>query len=169
MPSTIKNNKKKGLPDARLPDGQGRQGFTLIELLVVIAIIGILATVGLNSFKSSLIKGRDAQRKHDLGQIQKALEMYLNDHGKYRTLTEGLPAAGTEWNDNPSETIYMKSVPGDPKGGNYCYESDATGSYYRIYAKLENIMDSKKITPASTVCTLANGYIYGVSSSNAKP
>ena len=149
-------------------NSQEKFGFTLIELLVVIAIIGILATVGLGSFQSSLIKGRDAQRKHDLGQIQKALEMYLNDRGKYPTSIPNL-ATGGEWKDPAKDTLYMKSVPGDPKGGTYCYESDATGTYYRIYAKLENTRDPKIITPASTVCTAANGYNYGVSSSNMTP
>ncbi|MGB9706948.1 MAG: type IV pilin protein, partial [Microgenomates group bacterium] len=58
-------------------------GFTLIELLVAVAILGILATVGLGSFQSSQMKGRDARRKSDLSQIQKALEMYYNDKGAY--------------------------------------------------------------------------------------
>jgi len=142
------------------------KGFTLIELLVAVAILGILATVGLGSFQSSQMKGRDAQRKHDLGQIQKALEMYYNDKGKYRTATEGLPSG--EWSDTTG-TIYMKSVPVDPKGGDYCYESDVDGTYYKLYAKLENTKDPKIITPNSSVCPAANGYNYGVSSSNVKP
>jgi len=143
-----------------------RNAFTLIELLVVVAILGILATVGLGSFQSSQMKSRDAQRKSDLSQIQKALEMYYNDKGRYRTATEGLPTG--EWS-NAAGTIYMKTVPTDPKGGNYCYESDNNGTYYKIYAKLENTKDPKIITPSSSVCAVANGYNYGVSSSNATP
>lgn len=147
---------------------RSRGGFTLIELLVVVAILGLLATVGLGSFQSSLMKGRDSQRKHDLGQIQKALEMYLNDHGKYPTTAEGIPnlATGGEWED-ANDTLYMKSVPQGPKGDNYCYDSD--GIYYQLYAKLENVNDPKKIVPTSAVCTAANGYNYGVSSSNMTP
>jgi len=143
-----------------------KTGFTLIELLVVIAILGILATVGLGSFQSSQMKGRDAQRKSDLSQIQKALEMYYNDKGVYPT---SIPGRGNEWRDTSvtGGTLYMKSVPGDPKGGDYCYESD--GTYYKLYAKLENTRDPKIITPSSSVCTAANGYNYGVSSSNATP
>jgi len=138
-----------------------KAGFTLIELLVTIAILGILATVGLGSFQSSQMKGRDAQRKSDLSQIQKALEMYYNDKGRYPNV---LPTG--EWSGEGG-TIYMKFVPTDPKGGGYCYESD--GSYYKIYARLENTKDSKIITPSSSVCTAASGYNYGLSSSNAAP
>jgi len=143
-----------------------KTGFTLIELLVVIAILGILATVGLGSFQSSQMKGRDAQRKSDLSQIQKALEMYYNDKGAYPT---SIPTRGNEWRDTSvtGGTLYMKSVPGDPKGGDYCYESN--GTYYKIYAKLENTRDPKIITPNSAACTAASGYNYGVSSSNTTP
>ena len=141
-------------------------GFTLIELLVAVAILGILATVGLGSFQSSQMKGRDARRKSDLSQIQKALEMYYNDKGVYPT---AIPGGGNEWKDTSVSggTLYMKSVPADPKGGNYCYESN--GTYYKLYAKLENTRDPKIITPNSSVCTAANGYNYGVSSSNVTP
>lgn len=141
------------------------RGFTLIELLVVITILGILSVVGLGSFQSSQAKGRDAQRKQDLGQIQRALEMYYNDYKGYPA-TADFVGFGVTWED-VNETLYMKTVPNDPRGGDYCYESD--GIYYKLYAKLENLQDSKRITPDSTVCTLANGYNYGVSSSNIAP
>jgi len=144
-------------------------GFTLIELLVAIAILGILATVGLGNFQSSQIKSRDAQRKSDLSQIQKALEMYYNDRGGYPLTTElqTLLNSGSSWTGASGQTIYMKTVPKGPKGESYCYESD--GTYYKIYAKLENTKDPKIITPSSSVCTAANGYNYGVSSSNVAP
>jgi len=152
---------------SNLPAGISRikeSGFTLIELLVVIAIIGVLATVGFGSFQSSLTKGRDAQRKHDLGQIQKALEMYLNDKGKYPTSIPNLTTSG-EWRDT-NGTLYMKSVPQGPRGDYYCYEADPTSTSYQLYATLENMKDPKKITPASANCA---SYNYGVSSSNTTP
>jgi len=144
-------------------------GFTLIELLVVIAILGILATVGLGSFQSSQMKGRDAQRKSDLSQIQKALEMYYNDNGRYPLTAElqALLNSGSSWTAASGQTIYMKTVPKGPRGESYCYESD--GTYYKLYAKLENTKDPKIITPSSSVCTAADGYNYGVSSSNTTP
>jgi prepilin-type N-terminal cleavage/methylation domain-containing protein len=67
-----------------------RHGFTLIELLVVIAIIGLLATLSVVAFSSSTAKARDAKRKQNLVQIQKALELYYNDNNAY-------PSTGGNW------------------------------------------------------------------------
>ena len=112
-------------------------GFTLIELLVVIAILGLLATIGLASFRSTQIKSRDSQRKSDLNQIQKALEMYYNDNGEYRN---SLPDGGSVWEDAKG-TLYMKEIPQDPKFGDYVYAS-IDGTSYILYARLENDQDS---------------------------
>lgn len=112
------------------------RGFTLIELLVVMAILGILAVIGLGSFRSAQIKGRDAKRKHDLSQIQKALEMFYNDNQGY-PLTADFPTSGTTWQS--AGTVYLKEIPSDPKFGSYQYSSD--GVEYRLYARLENEND----------------------------
>lgn len=141
-------------------------GFTLVELLVVIAILGLLSTIGLVSFRSTQIKGRDSQRKSDLGQIQKALEMYYNDYGSYSAT---LPAGGGAWQDTKG-TLYMKEVPKDPKGSSYCYETDTNKIWYQIYAKLENSQDSgiaKTGCVAGCTCKGDNTYNYKVTSSNA--
>lgn len=111
------------------------KGFTMIELLVVIAILGLLATVGLVSFRTAQIKGRDAQRKNDLAQVQKGLELYYNDHQSY---PDSLPVAGGSWQD-ANNTLYMKEIPEDPKFGDYPYSSD--GTFYLLYARLENEQD----------------------------
>lgn len=126
-----------------------KHGFTLIELLVVMAILGILAAIGLGSFRTAQMKGRDAVRKHDLEQIEKALEMFYNDNGRYRTSTEGLPSG--EWR-SPEGTLYIKEIPSDPKIGAYPYESDDDGKCYKIYARLENTQD-RCFTTKPTYCT----------------
>jgi len=149
-------------------------GFTLIELLVSMAIIGILSTVGLGSFLSSQIKSRDARRKSDLGNIQKALEMYFVDHGSYpKSDSAGqiVIGSGLEWNSraqmkDSNDTIYMQELPSDPTAlPNYCYKSP--GDAYQLYARLENLNDPQRL-PANVSC---NGidYDYGVASSNSKP
>lgn len=149
---------------------QKRSGFTLIELLVVMAILGLLATVGLNSFRSSQIKGRDAQRKQDLGHLQRALEAYYNDKGQY-PLTAALPASGAEWRDpdvaGGQGSLYIKAIPADPKSHDYSYES-STGSSYKILVHLENQNDQdietcSVVTGSSCVIGDCN---YGVSSAN---
>jgi len=139
------------------------KGFTLIELLVVIAILGILATVGIGSFQSSQIKGRDAQRKHDLGQIQKALEMYYND---YKTYPDAINFGAT-WEDAQG-TIYIKTVPNDPKGCSYKYVQKSSGIGYALYARLENLQD-KSIKSYTESCCGTNDCNYAVASTNVTP
>ncbi|MBU2577215.1 type II secretion system GspH family protein [Patescibacteria group bacterium] len=143
---------------------KNKKGFTLIELLVVIAILGVLSVIGLSSFKASQMKARDARRKSDLQQLQRALEMYFNDNKQYKEI-QGL--WGTEFKDDSSGTVYMKLIPSDPsKNPQYCYILGANGTSYKIYAKLENTEDQNIGGPFT--CS-AQEYNFGVSSSNATP
>ena len=61
-----------------------KKGFTLIELLVVISIISFLSSIVLASLNTARAKARDARRMEDMQEIQKALELFANDHnGSY--------------------------------------------------------------------------------------
>ena len=60
-----------------------KNGFTLIELLVVIPIIGLLASMSVLLFNSTKARARDTKRLHNIKQVQKAIEMYYQDHGEY--------------------------------------------------------------------------------------
>ncbi|GEM_PF-2127267 len=85
-------------------------------------------------------KARDTQRKSDLTQIQKALDLYNIDHGSY---PESLPFGG-------ALEPYMQVVPNDPvETEQYVYEDVNNGEGYRLYAKLERCTDSQKITEAA--------------------
>ena len=64
-------------------------GFTLIEILVVVAIVGILVTIVVSNFVGIRINARDARRKAELAQIQKALELYKSDQSP-----QAYPATG---------------------------------------------------------------------------
>lgn len=110
-------------------------GFTLLELIIVIVIIGALAALISGNFITSLKKGRDARRKGDLQQIQKALEMYYEDNRVYPlSITSGSELA---YNGK----TYMTKVPSDPSNG-CIYQYDSTdGTYYKLYSYIENTED----------------------------
>jgi len=146
------------------------QGLTLIELLVVMVIMGILATIGYGQYRTSQIKARDAQRKGDLDNVAKALEMYYNDNeayppddgsGNIQVDTES-KAWGSEFSTD--EVIYMKTLPSDPNDDyQYCYASD--GTQYKLYSVLENSRDSDYDADGFS-CGGNSYYRYGVTSSN---
>jgi general secretion pathway protein G len=84
-------------------DGRHTQGFTLIELMIVVSIIGILATIAVPSYQSSLIKARETVLRQDLFTMRELLDQHRADQGKYPPSLGGLVAAG-----------YLRAVPKDP-------------------------------------------------------
>jgi len=126
-----------------------KSAFTLIELMIVITILGVLAAMVSGNFITSLKKGRDARRKADLEQIQRALEMYYEDKKVYPTAGAAPGFVfGSQFTDSVTGKIYMQRVPNDPiSGKNYGYES-ADGTDYRLYACLEN---SQQILPYNSL------------------
>lgn len=129
-----------------------QRGFTLIELLVVIAIIGGLSAIVLPNFMGAREKARDAQRKSDLKQIQKALELYKQDQtapNAYPTTgpNNSLVNSGQCWSSAASCTgnVYMKRLPFDPKTLTptpYFYMLDTDNFKYTLCACLENSADA---------------------------
>lgn len=142
------------------------KGFTLLELVIAMAIIAILSGALWGNFFTSITKGRDTRRKQDLDSISKSLEIYYADMRKYPT---AFPGVGTPFaNPNNQQVLYLQKVPSDPAYPNatYCYPTVADGSYFKIYANLENKSDPKIIPTVS--CGGVN-YNYGISSANTTP
>lgn len=165
----------------------GKDGFTLVELLVVIGIIGILVAAALLVLNpiAQFQKANDAKRKGDLAQIQRALEIYYHDLGKYpqsssdyKIIYNGNTAS---WGSNLFMP-YMTTLPQDPTPARtYVYFSTPANnpqSYY-LYASLERDNDPQLCNKGSACSSLANngvsstacGFIcnFGVSSSNVSP
>lgn len=119
-----------------------KTGFTLIELLVVISIIGILATLLIANLSGVRSRGRDAQRKSDVAQIQRALELYKGSQSP-----PSYPAGS--WRNDLVSGDFMKIVPHDPMSASgwpdYFYTRDPEGSgddlTYKLVACLENASD----------------------------
>ena|SRR3989338_5954548 len=60
-----------------------RKGFTLLELLIVVIVIGILATIAIPQFLTSVERSRVAKAKSALGMIAQAEKMYRAEHDVY--------------------------------------------------------------------------------------
>lgn len=122
-----------------------KKGFTLIELLVVIAIIGSLSALFLPNFMAAREKARDSQRKSDLKQVQKAIEIYRQDTTD-SSFPAALPTINVCWSSSPgcTDNVYMNKFPGDPNrtdnGGAYFY-SRTSSTTYTLCACLENMAD----------------------------
>ncbi|SRR5258708_3126215 len=139
-------------------------GFTLIELLVVVSIIGILAALLMVNFVNVRQRGRDAQRKSNLRQIQSALELYRSDQTAYPA-TGGIPVCGEKFTENGSigNTTYMQSVPCDPLSGTQYYYNSNT-STYTLVSCLENTNDPEGTAtdPTSGSLTCSPAYYFTV-------
>ena len=79
------------------------KGFTLIELMIVVSIVGILATIAVPSYQSSLIKARETVLRQDLFTLRELLDHHRADKGKYPLSLDGLVTTG-----------YLRVLPKDP-------------------------------------------------------
>lgn len=83
--------------------GWNANGFTLIELMIVVSIVGILATIAVPSYQSSLTKSRETVLRQDLFTLRELLDHHRADKGKYPQSLDGLVSVG-----------YLRTLPKDP-------------------------------------------------------
>lgn len=165
-------------------------GFTIIELITAIGVLALLSSVVMAVINplEQFRKTQDTRRKSDLAQVQRILEIYYNDFGRYpaRTTTgtslnrickDLMCAEYVNWGQSWSP--YMDVLPLEPNGSkNYAYWTDSTGQQYAIYASLDRGgKDPQACTGANNICTnLPSGVTcgggvcnYGVTSPNRSP
>lgn len=114
----------------RPPSGRAR-GFTLIELLVVLAILALLVGLVGPRVLGQLGGAKSKTAAVQIADLEKALELFKLDVGRFPSTEEGLdalvkkPASVTAGWNGP----YLKSaVPTDPWGRPYQYKRNADGS-----------------------------------------
>ena len=101
------------------------RGFTLIELLVVVAIIGLLAGYVAPRYFGQIGRSEVNAAKAQIDALEKALDQYRLDTGRYPATELGLnalvqrPANEPKWNG----PYLKKAVPLDPWGKPYLYKS----------------------------------------------
>ncbi len=108
-----------------------RAGFTLIELLVVLAILALLAGLVGPRVLNQLGGAKSKTAAVQIADLDKALELFKLDVGRYPTTEEGLAALQTR----PASVAtgwagpYLKGgLPNDPWGRPYKYTLGADGA-----------------------------------------
>ena len=101
------------------------QGFTLLELLVVMVIIGLLAAYVGPKYFAQIGKSEVKTTKAQIVGLEKALQQYRLDVGRYPTTEQGLAALMTKpANVNKWAGPYLeKNLPTDPWGRPYVFVS----------------------------------------------
>lgn len=118
------------------------RGFTIVELLIVIVVIAILAALSVVAYNGIQQRARDTQRKSDIAQIVKGLELYYTIHGQYpaasgsTTINSGWSTtADASWQNlvnllEPHAAISKK----DPLNTNPTGESPISGTNTNAFA-----------------------------------
>ncbi len=128
------------------------------------AILATLILAAVNPIEQ-FRKAQDTRRKSDLAQLQRALEAYYQDFGKYpaSTLSGANPLTinrGTDGRGDPvlwgtSWKPYIDVVPIDPSSSKfYIYVSGTDNQSYRLYTALDR---GTKDPDACTETTTGSG------------
>jgi general secretion pathway protein G len=103
----------------------GARGFTLLELLVVLVIIGLLAGYVAPRYFSQVGKSEVKAAQAQISALEKALDHYRLDVGRYPSTEQGLkalverPQGEAKWQG----PYLQKAIPLDPWGRAYQYKS----------------------------------------------
>ena len=110
---------------------QAAHGFTLLELMVVLAILALLGGLVGPKVLDYLGKAKSRTAIVQIAELEKTLDNFKLDVGRYPTTEEGLdalmkrPGSVNGWNGP-----YLKGeLPKDPWGNAYRYANPGNGSF----------------------------------------
>lgn len=150
--------------------------FTLVELIIVIAIIGILSSIGVQSYVGYLETARDVRRIDDLSTVSKFLEEYAKINAKYPSpdAPTSITWADSEvWRqgsvgDGLALLLKLSSKPKDPiyRNTEYGYSVTSNGKSYELSAVYES--DSSKLAMLSETEGRISPFVPDTFASSAK-
>lgn len=102
-----------------------QRGFTLLELLVVILIIGLLTGIVAPRLMGQVSRSEVTTARAQLDALDKALQSYRIDTGRFPNTSQGLKALVSQPADEPRwRGPYLQGeVPLDPWGSPYQYRT----------------------------------------------
>lgn len=112
------------------------QGFTLLELLVVMVIIGLLASYVGPRYFSQIGRSEIKAARAQIDAIQKALEQYRIDTGRYPSNEQGLAALNSAPPNEPrwNGPYLAKKLPADPWDKPYQYRIPGRNGDFDLYS-----------------------------------
>ncbi|MCY4747047.1 type II secretion system major pseudopilin GspG [Pelomonas sp. UHG3] len=110
------------------------RGFTLLELLVVMVIIGLLAGYVGPKFFGQIGKSEVKAARAQIDALQKSLDQYRLDVGRYPSTEQGLAVLVAKPADEPkwAGPYLAKALPKDPWGHDYQYRAPGEHGEYDL-------------------------------------
>ena len=124
--------------DERFPETHisAQYGFTLLELLVVMVIIGLLAAYVGPKYFSQVGKSEVKAARAQIDALEKALDQYRLDVGRYPSTEQGLAALNKRPSgENRWQGPYLrKEIPPDPWGNAYQYRQPGEHGEFDLFS-----------------------------------
>ncbi len=131
-----------------------RNAFTLIELIIVIIVVGILAALGINQYSKMVERGRGAELRRTLGDLQKAGYAYYLENGTCTGVTDADFGIGTGQIPNSCVPTHYFNYGADCNGGTvirtWGYRCSVGGKPPQIYQTCYKQLNVNAVTGAQT-------------------
>lgn len=129
-------------------------GFTLVELLIVVAIIGIIASIAIVNYLSSIERARQKRTMSDIRAIATAWEARAIEHHSYAVAAFTLPGVGVDYGDlrEALTPAFAQGVPTTDGWGNpFEFSIEEGGRAYAIRsAGRDGVFESSPYTEGAT-------------------
>lgn len=93
------------------------QGFTIVELLIVVVVIAILAAITIVSYNGITNRANASSAQSAAAGVQKKVELYYADQGRYPIATTELTTADKPWTTDSG--VFGTADPTATTGKNY--------------------------------------------------